>query len=365
MTQQNKLSSWFLTNKAFSAQLFCPNQYKPSWQWQNLRSIGLSILMVFFLQATALSNAANAKAESSLDYLKVPANVPYSEVAKLSAISHTKTISYGESPEQKIYYWSANGVKKNNVIVFIHGGCWLEGYDIKHSLPFTSALSLHGFDVYSIEYRRTGNGGEWPVALNDIELALQAIELQLLSANMSVDAAVSIIGHSAGGHLATLAVMNATNDKTANSASETTLSNLHLFGLAPIIDLAAYANGNNDCQTATPAFMGGTPSDKPEAYKAANPLKYKLIIQNQGVYLSKAILSTSIETEHKLRANNMLGSATMLIGTNDDIVPQSMAQHPDAKFVLANEAGHFDWIHPGSPAFKQLVDKLNVLSSSQ
>ena len=53
----------------------------------------------------------------------------------------------------------------------------------------------------------------------------------------------------------------------------------------------------------------------------------------------------------------------MMVGTHDAIVPQNMAQHPSAEFLVIDQAGHFDWIHPGSDAFKQLVDKLTAISS--
>ena len=269
-------------------------------------------------------------------FQEVGPNVPYSEVAKLTAASHIAEISYGDLAEQNILFWSAKGPKKNNTVIFIHGGCWLAQFDIKHSLALTSGLANQGFDVFSIEYRRSGNGGEWPVALEDIQLALAAIQQKLTPNNSVYQMPISLVGHSAGGHLATLAAINLTPEH---------FSNVHLFGLAPIIDLLAYAKGENSCQTATPAFMGGTVSEQAEAYKAANPLEYKDLIDKSSA--SKLPLK----------------SAIMMVGTADVIVPQSMAQHPGANFAVIDQAGHFDWIHPGSDAFKQLVAKLTAVAS--
>ena len=268
-----------------------------------------------------------------IDYKQIPANVPYSEVAKLTALPHSKTIDYGQTSHQKIYYWAGRGDKKHNTVVFVHGGCWLEQFTIDHSFALTSALSQHGFDVYSIEYRRTGNGGEWPVALHDIELALSTIYQKVSKGDAPYTGAVSFLGHSAGGHLATLASIR---------AEHTMFSNLHVLGLAPIIDLVAYANGENSCQSAAPAFMQATPQQNPQAYDVANPINYNF-------------------TTNLIRKNTAgLASVTMLLGSNDKIVPATMAKHHNAEFVLLEDAGHFDWIHPGSPAFKALLTRLSA-----
>ena len=291
-----------------------------------IATIALSILFWVFLTLQAQSQV----------FPEVEPNVPYSEVAKLNASPHASEIAYGDLPDQNILFWPAVGTKKNNTVIFIHGGCWLAQFDIKHSLAFTSGLASKGFDVFSIEYRRSGNGGEWPVALNDIQLALAAIHQALAPGNNVYNEPVSLVGHSAGGHLATLVALDIRPEH---------FNKVHLFGLAPIIDLVAYAQGENSCQTATPAFMGGTVNEQAEAYQAANPLEYKELIDKSP------------------SSNLALKSAIMMVGNRDIIVPQSMAQHPSAEFALIDQAGHFDWIHPGSDAFKQLVAKLSVVGT--
>lgn len=303
---------------------------------QPIKNLSSNILSVSIVLACLLWQSVSLQAQT-IEYPKVAPNVPFSDVAKLTPIAHSAEISYGEHPDQKVLFWPAVGNKQNNTLIFIHGGCWLAKFDIKHSLAITSALAQSGFDVYSIEYRRTGNGGEWPVALNDIQLAFSAIRLTLAPNKHVYNAPISILGHSAGGHLATLAAINIAPDN---------FTNVHLFGLAPIIDLVAYARGENNCQTATPVFMGGMPMEKVQAYKDADPLEYKMLISKTSDEMSS------------------LKSAVMMIGNQDEFVPQNMAKHPSAKFVVVDKAGHFDWIHPGSNAFKQLLDKLTAVSST-
>jgi acetyl esterase/lipase len=303
------------------------------------RSVLSCVVFIFSFSVVAQSQI--------IQFAPVPANVPYSKIAELEPAPSDKKIVYGEATDNYILYWkphsqansesnfqsnsnSALGAKnaqkvhaQNNQIVFIHGGCWLAQFSIDHSLALTSALAQQGFDVFSVEYRRTGNGGEWPVALNDIKSAVAAI--QAMQTDTNEPRLLTLVGHSAGGHLASLAA--------ADIAKST--QNIHFVGLAPIIDLPAYAIGENSCQTATPGFMQGTPSDKAPEYATANPLNYNL---------------------------SGLASAVSFTGGQDNIVPSQFAMHPQTTLSLAPDAGHFDWIHPGSDAFKRLVEHLTLIS---
>ena len=283
-----------------------------------------SIVLLSFLSAcSSVDPIPNLPSQNkTFDYETVASNVPYAKVAQLSHITPDKTLQYGALNEQFIYVWegakhvSSQTNIKPSPIVFIHGGCWLQDYDISHSLPLTSALSQQGFDVYSIEYRRTGNGGEWPVALQDIEQAFRHIQTLLQKSTP-----VKLLGHSAGGHLASLAAAKQSDPNFP----------IHLFGLAPIIDLPAYSEGDNSCQTATPRFMQGSQKMEEQAYKNANPLNFDL---------------------------SSLSRAVFMVGDADAIVPANMASHPDGKNMLIEGAGHFDWIHPGSSSFKLLLEEL-------
>lgn len=277
--------------------------------------------------------------EALIEYDKVEANVPFSKVAALQSRTPDHTFIYGEQNDQYILHWQGRGDKKTTVLVFIHGGCWLSQYNIDHSKALTSAFADYGYDVYSIEYRRTGNGGEWPVAFEDVQLAFKTIIAKIVASktdkydvsDMKPDNSplprINILGHSAGGHLATLLASSVNFEKTGVYSS-----NIGLFGLAPIIDLIAYSNGENSCQKATPNFMQGSAKQFPDKYDKATPLHQPL---------------------------HQIANVTMFVGSADSIVPAEMAKHPDAKFKLLNGAGHFDWIHPGSDAFKQLISALN------
>jgi acetyl esterase/lipase len=299
-----------------------------------------------FTAASALLMSFSSLGGSSLSevvFPKAEKNTPYAQVADLSFRPADYTIDYSSSADNKgnhdqfaSVWLSVEGLSGESVsepssrplIVFIHGGCWLSAFDISHSFPMTTGLQQAGYNVLSLEYRRAGNGGEWPVALYDISSGLKH-SLQVLaggSANINAEHII-IIGHSAGGHLA--AMLGASLEDVIPS----TVERVDIIALAGIMDIAAYSRGGNSCESATPGFMGGTPSTKPQAYFLANPQSYAI----NHAKLVRFIL---------------------LQGTSDSIVSSTQASHRNAETVLLEGVGHFDWIHPGSFAFKHLLSQI-------
>ena len=101
------------------------------------------------------------------------------------------------------------------------------------------------------------------------------------------------------------------------------------IGLAAITDIVEYSRGENSCQTATIAFMGGAYETNPAAYQAANPV-------------SKALHDNTV----------------LLHGDIDAIVPLEQSQVSGVTTVVVGGAGHFDWVHPGTAAFQVLLSTL-------
>ena len=247
------------------------------------------------------------------------ANVTYEEILELSYRVSDYEINYGEESSQFGRLWLPKG-KNNGTVIFIHGGCWMNEYGINHSLAFSTALASAGYAVWSLEYRRTGDpGGGWPGTFKDVISGINKLsDLESFGLNME---RLVLMGHSAGGHLAVL----------AGSRSELLdVKPSLVVGLAAITDVITYARGQNSCQQATSAFMGGSPEERPEAFSQVQS-------DNFGV-----------------------NSETLLLhGAVDQIVPFSQAILSGASVLRHEIAGHFDWIHPGTDAF-QLV--LSVIS---
>jgi acetyl esterase/lipase len=276
---------------------------------------------------------------SAVLFPKAEKNTPYAQVADLGFRPADVTIDYSPSAEnnhdQFASLWLAekrlseeSPSKKSPLLVFIHGGCWLSAFDMSHSFPMSTGLQQAGYNVLSLEYRRAGNGGEWPVALSDIRLGLQH-SLRVIAGGLAdINAEhIIIIGHSAGGHLA--AMLSASLEDVLPSS----VKRVDIITLAGIMDIEQYSKGSNSCESATPKFMGGKPGTQPQAYFLANPQSYAI----NPPKLARFIL---------------------LQGTSDSIVSATQASHKNAETVLLEGVGHFDWIHPGSSAFKHLLSQI-------
>ncbi len=281
------------------------------------------------LSILLFSTYSQAQQQEVIEFPSAEKNTPYKQVSALSFRQPDQKVKYGsEHSDQYAAFWAPSLQGDKPVIVFIHGGCWLSAFDIKHSYALSTALSQQGYPVWSIEYRRAGNGGEWPVALNDLSLGLKA--LSVLSEEGYNTKQIHIIGHSAGGHLAAMLAAK------LEDALPLEVMKADVIGLAGIMNVVDYANGDNSCQSATPNFLSGLPEDATQNYYLANPQNYQLNGEKLGAFI-------------------------LLQGTQDSIVPPSQAQHPRAKTLLQDGVGHFDWIHPGSYAFKQLLITLESL----
>jgi acetyl esterase/lipase len=297
----------------------------------------VAFFLAFILVAPSYANSIDEPSQGNksgtslpIVFPSAPNNTPYKQIAGLGFIEPTATFMYAsEHPDQYAAYWRANNTEATakGVVVFIHGGCWLSAFDMSHAYAFATGLSQAGYHVWSIEYRRAGNGGEWPVALEDIVLGLQKIEV-LSESDVNLDH-ISVVGHSAGGHLAAMLAVQLQDVLPA------LVKKADVIGLAAIIDVAKYASGSNDCQTATPSFMAGMPNQKTSAYYLATPSNFEA-------------------------RGETLGQFQLLQGNADVIVPELQASHYSAKTIKLDGVGHFDWIHPGSDAFKQLLKQLEI-----
>jgi acetyl esterase/lipase len=181
------------------------------------------------------------------------------------------TLHYGTGPEHvaDVYLPGARADLRTLVVV-VHGGFWRAEYDRTHLRPMCHALARTGATVASIEFRRTGqDGGGWPGTFDDVALAVDTVPHLVADAVGGPLARVVLLGHSAGGHLATWAVSRPSlptwspwfrPDAGANMAVD----------LAGVCDLRrAHALGLDD--DATGLLMGGGPADVPGRYAVADP----------------------------------------------------------------------------------------------
>lgn len=238
-------------------------------------------------------------------FLSLPAmaDVPFSEVKDLPYQPFDDRHMYGEDPHQFAEYWQA---KPGAPLVFlIHGGCWLNAFDLSHARPLASALAKRGLAVLSIEYRRVGDlGGGWPGTFDDISAAIE--NAKSLGHNN-----IFVAGHSAGGHLALW--LAATHQIPEIKG---------VIGLAAISDLETYAEGTSSCEQATVKLLGGLPDAVPERYAFASPL---LIKHYKPILL-------------------IHGDADSIVDIHQS--EQFLERHGNVDIRILKAKGHFDMIDP-------------------
>jgi acetyl esterase/lipase len=150
------------------------------------------------------------------------------------------------------------------LLVAVHGGFWRQAFDRTHLRPFASALARrYGFVVALPEYRRVGGSGGWPETAYDVASALAACpELIEAAAPGHLDAAApcTLLGHSAGGHLALWAGLRAGHPRIGK-----------IVALAPVSDVY-FAATHRLGAGAVQELLGGEPADVPDRYSEADPL---------------------------------------------------------------------------------------------
>lgn len=105
------------------------------------------------------------------------------------------------------------GEPSGRVVLVVHGGFWKASIDREHTRPQARALADLGHVVVTPEYRRVpeslaaralhprSGGGGWPTTGEDVRDALEETPSVLAAAGVP-GGPVTVVGHSAGGHLA-------------------------------------------------------------------------------------------------------------------------------------------------------------------
>lgn len=146
-------------------------------------------------------------------------------------------------------------------VALVHGGFWWPDYDRTHLRPLAAALAARGFPVASLEYPRPGMPrGGWPQTGDAVRAGLRAVVQAATGANTGP---VVAVGHSAGGHLAVLAV---SGDDPVPLAG--------VVSLAGVLDLALAEAMNLD-DGAARALLGTAPDADQARWRSADPTRQR------------------------------------------------------------------------------------------
>ena len=177
-------------------------------------------------------------------------------------------------------------------MVVIHGGSWQARYGKVVMRGLVADLLRRGWAAWNIEYRRVGNGGGWPATFADVAAAID--HLDTIDAPLDL-ARCSVLGHSAGGHLALWAASRGSLPPGAPGYPDGVFTPrlCHAIVQAGVCDLAgAYVRWRGG---AARALMGGGPEQVPERYAVGDPIA--LVPADVPVLLVHGVLDEVVSVE--------------------------------------------------------------------
>lgn len=265
------------------------------------------------------------------------------EYMNLPSAAPDHSVAYGDEAEQFGHLYVPKTTGPHPVIILIHGGCWRAQYGLEPLGSLCVALREMGVAVWSVEYRRLGNGdnerGGWPTTFLDVARA--ADYLRTLAAEHGLDLNRTLImGHSAGGHLALWLAARRHLPTTSELYRADPLPVRGVIALAGIPDLAG-AVAQGICGDAPRALLGGSPEEVSERYAHGSP---------------RELLPLNVPQR-------------LINGVHDAIVPVDSVQEyqriartlgDDVRLAL-HEGGHFDAVMPDTAAWPVITQAVREL----
>jgi acetyl esterase/lipase len=222
-----------------------------------------------------------------------------------------RTYHYGPDRSQRGELHLPSGPGPHPAMLLLHGGSWRKRYGSVVMRGLAADLLRRGWAVWNIEYRRLGAGGGWPATFEDVAAAID--HLAELDAPLDM-ARVSLLGHSAGGHLALWA---AGRDRLPPGvpgaiAGRGRVRLQRVISQAGVCDLAgAYRDWHGG---AVRALMGGSPQEVPERYRVGDPLA--LVPVDTQVLLVHGVVDATVSVKlsrEYARAAREAGGAVELV----------------------------------------------------
>lgn len=224
-------------------------------------------------------------------------------------MSGTVRTAYGPGPDQFLELTLPAGDGPAPVVVVLHGGFWRARYGIELARPLAADLADRGWAAVAVEYRRVGAGGGWPATLEDVAAALDALPdvgRAVAGATGRLDLTdVTVIGHSAGGHLAAWAAGRSRLPAGAPGAQPRVAVTAAVLQ-AGVLDLGAAVAADLGAG-ATVQFLGGTPEEVPDRYAVADPVR--LLPTGVPVLCVHGAADTTVPPEQSERYATAAGAA--------------------------------------------------------
>jgi pectinesterase len=159
-------------------------------------------------------------------------------------------------------------------VIILHGGGWESGSrQMERSLA--KALAVRGFVAIPVSYR-LGTSGRFPAAVRAVKAAVRWARSQARAQGID-PSFVAVVGASAGGHLAALVGASngvpALDDGPRADGASVVQAVVDIDGAANFHEQPLIAQEERR-RGATSRFLGGSFSERPDAWIAASPLTH-------------------------------------------------------------------------------------------
>ncbi|MEU5259243.1 alpha/beta hydrolase fold domain-containing protein [Amycolatopsis sp. NPDC021455] len=269
-----------------------------------------------------------------------------------------RTVAYGPHRSQVGELYLPEGDGPFPVVVLVHGGYWAAMWDRRQITGVADDLVGRGYAVWNIEYRRIGEtGGGWPGTFLDVAAAVDALD----GMDPALDTGrVVLLGHSAGGHLATWAAHRGVLPPEAPGAGPK-ITPAGVITLAGALDLETAAASSFGAVLADPAAE--PPKDAPEP---ARPDVWPAVAAAAGDGIVPLLVGGP---EHYAWTSPLAlpGAGVPVLavhGTADEAVPagwsrryaeKTTAEGGRARYLEVENGTHFDVVHPGHPVWPEIT----------
>ena len=170
--------------------------------------------------------------------------------------------------------------EKLPVVVFLHGGAWLEGDKSVGAGPLMPLVRTGQYAGVSAEYRLSGEA-RWPAQIHDCKAAIRWVRANAASYGLDADR-IGVWGESAGGHLALMLgvsgdVPELEGDLGPNrGVSSRVAAVANFFGVSDLLAEIGQPSDIDRTRADAPEalLIGGPLRENPEKAKAASPVAY-------------------------------------------------------------------------------------------
>lgn len=245
-----------------------------------------------------------------------------------------ETLAYGTGPDQVLDLHLPDGSDPVPVVVLLHGGFWRDVYVRDLTDPLARDLARRGYAAVNLEYGRVGGTGGWPTTFEDVAAGIDHLA-SLDHPRLDLDR-VAVVGHSAGGLLATWTAARPSlpDDAVGGGPAVVPCTVVSLAGVNELTRAAEEGLGAGAVQD----LLGGGPDEVPERYAVADPTRQ--------LPLAAPWLGVHAEADGSVPVDMTTGFAEAARAAGSDVTVELVA------------GDHMSVIDPSQPSWDVVLDHL-------